>query len=464
CFIVNKFNSLIRNDSEVIQILLPKIYKINNWITCCTRDTAYSLGNLVNTLYNRKIVKLESGKLLFEYLFDLMKKSEIEDYSRFSYLINRLGLLLNDEDTKYATKKLEESNFSVFVSGYSAGMDCFHFSNVINDFSYLSKIWANNQVAANIKEIANLFNKDFKNALDNFKELISFYFGIIAIILNSSKPTGNIKKNGKKLASYLDEKSIILGFNEINTSDIQNYCDILIFLALYDVPKLMSISDKFNYNRLQSLFSGYSRVDHYHRALVHILQNKSSENWKNHINWLITSVQYVERHFFYLDNELSFDQIKNNIPYEINIHMSSDCEEELIILKAVQKKLGSQFLSKIILKNTDTLTKAICTKSQNGDEHKSKFDLLIFIFQYNNSLYSKIFSIEENCKDVVMKIEKLLHGKKSEKMIAQLYLFLLRKYSKTNIPELTKIEKKFSSLRKFKIEDYLNNENIYDSD
>jgi hypothetical protein len=461
--VINKFNSLLRSDPEVIQLIITQMGTIENWLTLCTKDTAYSLGNLLNTLHNQKIDKLKTGKKIFILLFDLMRKAEIEDYSRFSYVINRLGLLLEEEDIKDAKTKLEESDFSVSVTGYSAGMNCFHFSSVIKDFMYISKKWADNQVSANIKGIAYLFNNDFKNALDYFKELIFNYFGIIAAILGSYKTTGNIKKNGKELASYLAEQSIILGFNEIKASEVQQYGDILIFLALYDIPKLMSISDKFNYNRLQTLFSGYSKIDHYHRALVHILRNVDSKNWKNHVYWLITSVQYVERQFFFLDSELSFYRIKKNVHYEINIHMCSDCKEELIVLKAIQEELGNNILSKVILDNTDSLAKAICTKYQNGDDHKSKFDLLVFILQNQESIYSEIFSIEDHCKDIISKLERLLHGKKWEKMHAKLYAFLLRKYSYAKIDELTAIEKRFSSLKNFKIEDYLGKDKVRDS-
>ncbi len=168
----------------------------------------------------------------------------------------------------------------------------------------------------------------------------------------------------------------------------------------------------------------------------------------------------MERQFFYFNSELSFNQIKNDVPYEINIHMSSDCEKELFILKAIHKELGNELLSKVLLENTDSLTKAICTKSQNGDEHKSKFDLLVFILQFQDSLYFDIFGIEQNCNDVVIKLERLLRGKKWEKMIGQLYVFFLKKYSYSKIDELATIEKKFLSLRKFKIEDYLNKEDV----
>jgi hypothetical protein len=380
--VVNKLNSIIRNDPKVIQLLIPQKHKIYDWLTSCTRDTAYSFGDLLNTLHNEGIGEIDSGKKVFSNIFDLMRRSRVEDYSRFSFLLNRLVLLLNEEDRNEATKILEESDFSVSITSYSIGMNCFHFSSVIKNFMYLSKKWADYQVSSNIKGIAYFFNKDFKNALEDCKELLFDYFGIIAAILSSDKPAGNTKKIGKELASYLDINSIINGFDNINASEVQEYSDILIFLALYDKPKLMSISENFNYARLQSLFSGYAKVDHYHRALVLILRNTHSQNWVKHVEWLINSVQYVESAFFSMDIKTSLNRIKNNIPYEMNIDMRSDCKNELLILKLIQEELGREILLKVIRDNKDSLTKAICTNVQNVDNHKSK---LIYWFHLSVS-------------------------------------------------------------------------------
>ncbi len=452
--VVNKLNSTIRNNPKVIQLLIPQKYKIYEWLTSCTRDNAYSFGDLLNTLHNEGIGEIDSGKKVFISIFDLMRKSRVEDYSRFSFLLNRLALFLTKEDRNEAIKILEGSNFSVSITSSSTGIACFNFSSVIKDFMYLSKKWVDYQVCSNIKGIAYFFNKDFKNALEDFQELLSNYFGIYAAILSSNKPTGKTKKIGKDLVSYLDINSIINGFDNIKASEVQKYGYILIFLTLYDKTKLMSISENFNYARLQSLFSGYTKVDHYHRALVCILRNDNSQNWKKHAEWLINSVQYVERTFFFIDSKTSLNRIKNSISYEINIHMSSDCEEELMILKIIKEELGREILLKVIHDNKESLTKAICTNVQNADNHKSKFDLLVFIYHYRVNIFTEIFNEKENCNAVCKKIERLHRGKKWERMIANLYAYFLRKHSSPDFNELAAIEKKFPSIRNFKIEEY----------
>jgi len=93
--------------------------------------------------------------------------------------------------------------------------------------------------------------------------------------------------------------------------------------------------------------------------------------------------------------------------------------------------------------------------SQNGDDHKSKFDLLIFLLNSYNFIYRETFSVEKNQKDVIEKLARLLRGKKREKMIAKLYVFLIKEYSTTIAPELIAVERNFPSVSKFNIKDHV---------
>lgn len=452
---VNKLNSLIRVNSDIISLLKSRHNLIEDWIFSCSKDTAYPLGNLLNTLNNEKLGSLNSGASLFDNLLNMIMASDAEDRSRFSNLINRVYLLLNEEDRHYASAKLGRSGFSVDVSGYIASMACYHFSSVVNDFGVVNQSWSEQQVTDNVEAIDRLFNKDFNNALDYFKELIDHYFGIIGAILGCYNPTPTVKKHGREIARRLDESAIVQGFESINASEVQKYSNILVFLALYNKNKLKSISDQFNYDRLESLFFGASEIDHYHRAIVSILRNTESPNWKKHVSWVMDNVDYVERIFFLWDHELALERLRNGAHYKIKIHMCSDCESELIILKGIYDEEGCELVERIVLENKESLSKAICTKSKNGDDHKSKFDLLLFLFLKCDFIYREIFGIEENRKDVIDKVERLLRGKKWENMIAKLYLFLIKEYSPAIPTELSAVERRFPSVAKFNIKHHV---------
>lgn len=452
---INKLNSLIRNESRLKKILSSEIEVLKSWIMSCTKDTAYSLGVLLNTLYNEKFETINSGDVLVDHVFNLMESTDLEEYSRYTFLINRLLLLLDDKDREHASKVLSETDFSVSVSRYSTGMECYHFSNIIKDLYYVNQQWADKQIEQNIQTIAYLFNSDFKNALNNFKELILNYFGVVGAILGFYNPTKNIKIYGHQLANALDEDIILLGFNKINAAEIQGYSDILIFLALYNPQKLLSISDKFNYDRLEMLFRDFSKIDHYHRALVHLLQNRKSKNWMKHVSWLITSSNYLERTFFEWNSDMALEQLEKGKKYKIRIHMCSDCEDELNVLKTIYNEGGHKIAKRVIQENNDVISDAICTKSQNGDDHESKYYLLIFIYKLYPLIYKEIFTLEKNQKVVTKKLERLINGKASERKMARLYVFLLNKYSPFINEELSMIESKYSSVKDFNIKDHL---------
>ena len=451
---INKLNSLIRVNSGIISLLKSKDNFVENWILSCSKDTAYQLGNLLNTLNNEKYDSLNSGAALFDYLFRMIVSSDVEDRSRYSNLINRMYLLLNEEDKLYASKKIGRSRFSVCVSGYRADMACYHFSSVVKDFCIINQQWSEKQLADNIEGIASIFNNDFVNALDYFKELIDYYFGIIGAILGTYNPPSSVKRHGRELACLLNNSAIIQGFESIKASKVQRYCDVLIFLALYNEQKLKIISDQFNYARLELLFAGFPKVDHHHRALVSILHNPGSRNWKKHLSWLINSVDYVEEIFFKWDHEISLERLRNGVEYKMRIHMCSDCETELNILKGVYEEEGEELVQRIVLENKEILTNTICTKAQNGDNHKSKFDLLVLLFSKYSFILNDIFQDEQNCEDVADKLERLLRGKKWEKMIARLYVLLIKEYAPTFSDKVSVIEKRFPSVGNFDVEKY----------
>ncbi len=135
--------------------------------------------------------------------------------------------------------------------------------------------------------------------------------------------------------------------------------------------------------------------------------------------------------------------------------MCSDCEAELIILKGIYDEGGYDLTKRIVLENKEALSKAICTKTQNGDDHKSKFDLLIFLVLKYDFIYREIFRVEENRSDVLDKIKRLLRGKKWEKMIAKLYVFLIKEYSSAIPVEISSIERRYPAVANFDIEHHI---------
>ena len=452
---INKMNSLIRINSDVISVLKYRDNLVENWVLTCSKDNAYQLANFINTLFNEKFRPLESGNSLFDHLLSLIISADLEERPRYSHLINRMYLLLSNDDRRYASEKLGASEFSVNIPRFRTEMACRHFSNVVKDFYVINQSWADKQIADNIESIANLFNNDFANSLEDFNELLNHYFGIIYAILGNYNPPPTVKKHGRELTRRIEESAILDSSKNLNALQIQRYSNIMILFSLYNQRKLNVISDKFDYAILESLFSDLPKVDHYHRALISILRNPESPNWRRHASWVIQSVNYVEKIFFGWDPELALQRLRDGVKYQMRIHMCSDCKTELIILKEIYKKESKKLFWRIVQENTDTLTKEICAKSQNSDDHRSKFDLLLFLVSYSEFIIRDIFGKDETCKDVVDKLERLLRGKKWEKLIGMLYIFLMKKYGAANQEQILAIEKRFSSVRDFDIKKYV---------
>jgi len=360
---LNKLNSLIRINSDNALLLKSQPNLIERWILSCSIEQAYPIANLLNTLHNEKFDDLKSGTSLFDHLLNMIMAADIKDWSKISHLINRMCLLLNKTDRQSISEKLIQSGFSVKISGYMAGIACYHFSNVVSEFQVINREWSENQIAGNIEGIIHLLNTDFSNALDYFKELMDHYFGLIGAILGFYDPSPNVIKHGREIARRLDENVVVQEFKDVNATGVQRYSDILVFLALYDEGKLKRISDKFDYARLEYLFQDLSKIDHYHRALISILRNTDSQNWKKHVSWIMNKLDYVERSFFTWEPNLALESIKSGAKYQIKIHMCRDCKNELIILKGIYDQEGGELAKRIVKENKDTLAKAISTKS-----------------------------------------------------------------------------------------------------
>ena len=452
---LDKLSSLIRINPEVMSVLKTRSDLLAYWLLTCSKDTAYPLARLLNELGNMHFGPLNNTEPLLDHVLALIISAELEDRPRYSHLINRLYPLLTDDDRNYISANLVDSEFSVDVPRSPTVVGCRQFSNVLNDFYGINETWTNNQVACNVEKIATLFNNDFATALDCFEDLLLHYFGVIGAILAGPCPSATVRKHGRELTKRLELAAVVESFERVTATQLQRYCHILILLGLYDEKKLVAISDRFPYSRLESLFSDQLKPDHYHRSLVTMLRNPDSANWRAHAAWLIRSVNHVELTFFLWDEELSLQRVRDGVRYELNIHMCADCEDELVILKYILNKETENTFRRVVRDNKGVLTSAICSESQNSDDHEAKFELLLFLVANSEFIFREMFEREETCKKVLDKVDRLLHGKKWEKLIGRLYTTLVKEYGATCRAQIAAIERRFSSARDFDMKEYV---------
>lgn len=183
-------------------------------------------------------------------------------------MLNRTHMLLSDDDKEYISEVLSNSGFNLNISTCSTSTACHQFSSLIHDFSCINYNWANQQVKNNIDGIANLLNSNLMDAYRNFKGLIDSYFGVIGAILQIKNTSSELTKRGKELSNKIHVDTILEAFEMVEMVDVQDYSNILIFVALYDKSKLNEISDRFNYTRLERLYRMDDKLDHYHRGVI----------------------------------------------------------------------------------------------------------------------------------------------------------------------------------------------------
>lgn len=453
---IKKLNSLIRFNKNVLNTLELNKKTLEIWMFSCSRDTAYSLGNLFNTLYNEKYSHFPSSKSLVDFLLGKTISSDIEDKSRFSYMLNRTHLLLNNNEKAYANDQLLSADFNVDVSQYSSSNACYQFSSLINDLSCINTTWANQQIKNNIDGIANLLNNNLMETYRGFKDLIDTYFGVIPAILGINNRDPELTKIGKELSNKIQADAILKAFELVEAIDVQDYTNLLIFMTLYNKPKLKLVSEGFNYTRLRSLYKGDSKLDRNHRGLICILHNHQSQNYMNYLSQVIVGSNFIDRVFISLNPELSLDRLKSGIAYKSKYHDCSECEEELLILKFIMDEEGETLAKRMLRENEDEISKSIFSESINIDDKKGKFDLLIFIHLNFPDILKNIFSDQEKNIKMLKKITRLLKGKKHEKNIARLYIFLIKIYSPVTIQKIFEIEKRYPSVKKFDIRKYFN--------
>jgi hypothetical protein len=450
---VTKLNSLIRLNKDILNLLRNDSSILENWLLDVCRKSAYQLGNLINTLCNEEIKFLSVSEMHVKVVFDAMVNAHIEDRPRFAYLLNRMQFFIDDKCRNYQRELFEVTTFEINVSTFSSDTACYQFSKLIDQLAYMNSDWADEQVKNNVEGISDLLNKDLMNAYDSLEDLISHYFGVTSAILGIKVSDSRMKKRAKFLASKLSLNSILQAFENIESVDVQSYCNILIFLALYDKEKLKSVSDKFNYTKLLELYDGDKKLDHYHRGLIAILQNPDSKNYQDYVTKTIDKYKYIDDLFVMLLPDYSLQQIKNGMRYKMDFGGRSECRNELLILSEIMKQEdGASLVKRILRENISKISDAIFNKATNVDKTKSKFSLLIFIHKNLPNIFDEIF--KDKSSQLISKICRLIKGTKQEKIFAQFYAFLLINYSNHHVPEIREIEKKYPSITRFDIKQF----------
>ncbi len=448
---VSKLNSLIRLNKGVLKILQDNNDLLEEWLIDCNRDSAYFMSNLVNTLNNEKYNCFPISKTLIDRMLSNIVNCDLEDKSRFSYFLNRVALFLGESERKYIADKLSDLNFNIDITVYSGARAAYHYASLVNNLRWISPEWSNEQVKNNIEGIAGLLNKNLMEAYGELKDLVDSYLGVIEAILGIKNDDKDSKKRGRELADKIRVDKVLEAFSTIEAVDVQNYSNILIFIALYNDKKLKEISDKFDFSMLELLYKDDDEIDHYHKAIISLLRNSKSENYMIYLSKVIQKSDYIDDMFINLNYELSLERLKKGTKYKIDLHDCSECDKEMSIVKHIMDEEDENLGKRILSENEHVLSETIFSPSQNVDDKKGKLDFLVFIYSRCPDVLERVFSDKNKNSKLLEKTKRLLMGKRQEKEMAKLYIFFIKRFSDCDYFELASIERRYPSVGRFDI-------------
>jgi len=448
---IQKLNSLIRFNKGVLSIIDNHINVISDWLIKCDRDSAYPLGNLLNTLINEKYKSLIVTDEMIETLLENLFKSNLTDKTRYSQLINRLSFFTNEKQKEKIRNEIQSSGFTMDISRFPIGEEHYHFSKVITDLCCIYEDWANSCVEANIESIAKNFNEDLMQSYELYSELIDHYFGIVIWILYSKIRKSDRDSTAKKLAKLIKIDTILASFKTLELYKVQQFYTFLIFLLIYNKKKLNEISKRIDYEHLKQMYHSDLKLEHNHECLIKLLYNPKSKSYKAYIDYVIDRNDEIVELLVALNPNKSIEEMKKGKIFKMNIHCGDEYKFILKLLNSLDTKHENYLSLKIISDNQNEIKKSIFNKSINVDDKEEKYQFLHYLYKKQPEIIRDIFNDQKQVDELFEKIHRLLKGKSIEKNIACLYLFFVKQFTQSHSTQISAVEAVFPIARNFSI-------------
>jgi hypothetical protein len=448
---IQKLNSLIRFNKSVLSTIDNHLNVINEWIFKCDRDSAYPLGNLLNTLSNEKYKGLIVTNEMIEPLLEKLFGSNLNDKTRYSWLIDRLYPFAKEELKETFKNKIQQSGFTIDISKYPLGEEHYHFAKIITDLCYINEEWANDCVKANIDTIARNFNKDLMQSYELYKELIDSYFGVTRWMLHIKSRKSIRDSFAKTLAELIKIDAVLASLKTLELHKVQYFYTFLIFLLMYNKKALNEISKKVDYEHLKQMYQDDFKLDHEHECLIKLLYNPKSKPFKDYVDYVIGKNDVIVELLVALNPDKSIGEMKRGKIFKMNTHLGSEFKFILNLLNALDSKHENELTRKILIDNKEEITQSIFSTAVNVDDKKEKYDFLNYLYKKSPEIIEDIFSNQKEVDELFVKIYRLLKGKPVEKNIACLYLFFVKRFTQSHSEKIKDVETTFPSTKKFSI-------------
>jgi hypothetical protein len=448
---IQKLNSLIRFDKSVLSIIDNHINVVNDWILQCDRDSAYPLGNLLNALSYQKYKGLIVTDDMIMSLLEKVFKSNLTDKTRYSWMINRLYPFTKEDQKEKIKNEIKQSGFTIDIAKIPIGEEHYHFAKIVTDFSNINEEWANACFKANIKAIAENFNKDLIQSYELYRELIDAYSGVIRQMLQIKSKKTIRDSFAKKLAELIKTDAVLASIKTLELHKVQHLYTFLVFLLMYNKKALNEISEKADYEHLKQMYHDDLKLDHDHECLIKLLYNPKSKPYKDYVDYIIGKNDEIVDLLVALNPDKSIGEMKKGKVFKMETHLGSEFKFILNLLNALDSKHENELSQKILIDNKEEITKSIFSTAVNIDDKKEKYEFLNYLYKKSPGIVEEIFSNQKEVDELLKKIQRLLKGKSVEKKIACSYLFFVKQFTPSHSAKIKAVEAAFPSVKEYRI-------------
>lgn len=443
---IGRVYSLVRFNKAQCLLALQGNSVIEQWISEVEASNAIALFWMLNDLIHAGYNELSVSQEMLSSVFDKLSTAPMNSKAFFAKLFSQL-VSHGGEDAKNIARKLViQSNLDIRLQPSSVEDVHWHFSQTFCRLSWINSDWAKATFKANVDEIADRFNTDFFEAEQDYRDIIKEFFGVISAILGSNHPYKN-KPLGKLLCSKLVPEKIAASLQQIDYHSIQDYWNFLLFVQIHDTKILNNIASLLDLSILKKQYGKDIKIEHHHRCLLQIIYDSNPDFINGYTPWLLEQLEEYHPNLFWMFPDEALNGLEAGKRLDLKIHVGDECELYIKLLEAIESKGKQGLVQRILIENKDNLANAIFSKSQNVDRSKAKIKLILFANSRIPELCNVLFSNTENLEVLFQKIPRLMSGTKIEKQHAKLYVFLVERYVLSEQSVITRLKKRYPSLR-----------------
>ncbi len=444
--------SLLRADGALIKILESNSEVVSNWFQNINSFNVIGFSRLVNQLYTNKYSYNFISNTLLDLLYQNLNTSDLENTYKYSLLLERLQLYLHKSIYNNYRKKLRNLDFHEIVKNRKKD-DLYFISYITRALFSIYKDASSIFLSLNLDFIAYCINDDPVEGFINTHEIMNNCFGQIAAILGGYKKNYFLYKEAKRLTNSISINEIAKKINSMSIRESDTLAHLILFFEMYNVKRITSINSFVNFEHIKNIFKNEKIIGIEHKRILLALYrvNKESKEIDSYLNYILEAYNKYPTFMLILKPDACVEKIKKKEDITVIFVNNSDYHLFGILLNEFKDYENIQ--NRIIGTNKKYLIDGIFSKSINVDNNRDKMILFDYLFNNHEKKVKQIF-ISNDVAELIKKIERLMKGKKIEKLTAALYLEMVKRFTANFVDEIKRIQNRYPKSSIYKQQSY----------